>query len=466
KGAIASLVADGIKKAADGLKELALSSDKALNSFQAQTGKSTVEMKKFKNEIMDLYKNNYGESLDDIQDSMARVAQTTKETDPTQIKELTKNAIVLRDTFGMEVPESMRAVNMLMNQFGLNGQQAFNLIAQGAQNGLNQNDDLLDVINEYSVHFKNSGHSAEEMFNVLKNGVDTGVFSVDKLGDAVKEFGVRVKAGDADDYLAQLGLNVDDVKNRFAQGGEIAANAMGEITDAIYSIEDPIARNQVGVATFGTMFEDLQEESVRALSNVNGEFNQTKKTMDEINEVKYSDVGSQFEEIGRRLKTDFLYPLAEALLPAIKLFANFCISNMPLVAAVIGTVTAAIGTLAVTTAIQKSIKMFKELELATKATTIATKLSTAATKVATAAQAAFNLVMSANPVVLVTIAVAGLAAAIVYLWKKNEGFRKAITAAWNAIKATAINTFVWIANFLTKTLPQAFSTLFLQQKRR
>lgn len=154
KGAIASLVADGIKKAADGLKELALSSDKALNSFQAQTGKSTVEMKKFKNEIMDLYKNNYGESLDDIQDSMARVAQTTKETDPTQIKELTKNAIVLRDTFGMEVPESMRAVNMLMTQFGLNGQQAFGLIAQGAQSGLNQNDDLLDVINEYSVHFK------------------------------------------------------------------------------------------------------------------------------------------------------------------------------------------------------------------------------------------------------------------------------------------------------------------------
>lgn len=143
------------------------------------------------------------------------------------------------------------------------------------------------------------------MFNTLKNGVDTGVFSVDKLGDAVKEFGVKIKAGDADEYLAQMGLNVDDVKNRFAQGGEIAADAMGEITDAIYAIEDPIKRNEVGVATFGTMFEDLQEESTRALSDINGEFDRTKQTMDEINKIKYSDVGSQFEEIGRRLKTDF-----------------------------------------------------------------------------------------------------------------------------------------------------------------
>ena len=38
--------------------------------------------------------------------------------------------------------------------------------------GLDKNGDLLDTINEYSVHFKDAGYSAEEMFNSLKNGED------------------------------------------------------------------------------------------------------------------------------------------------------------------------------------------------------------------------------------------------------------------------------------------------------
>ena len=120
-------------------------------------------------------------------------AQTSGEVDPTKIEELTQNALMLRDTFGFDIQEQMRAVNMLMDQFGLSGEEAFNLIAQGAQNGLDKNGDLLDSINEYSVHFKSLGLDAEDMFNSFANGADAGTFSVDKLGDAVKDFGIRVK---------------------------------------------------------------------------------------------------------------------------------------------------------------------------------------------------------------------------------------------------------------------------------
>ncbi len=146
-------------------------------------------------------KNNYGESLEDVADAMAKVAQNTKETDPSKIKQLTQEALTLRDTFGYDVSESMRAANMLVDQFGLSGEEAFNLIAQGAQNGLDKNDDLLDTINEYSVHFEQAGYSAEEMFAMLQNGTEAGTFSVDKLGDAFKEFGIRMKDGTADDAI-------------------------------------------------------------------------------------------------------------------------------------------------------------------------------------------------------------------------------------------------------------------------
>ena len=74
----------------------------------------------------------------------------------------------------MEVEESVRAANSLMNQFGISADEAYNLMAQGAQNGLNANQDMCDVINEYSVQYANAGLSAEEMFNMLVSGAEQG----------------------------------------------------------------------------------------------------------------------------------------------------------------------------------------------------------------------------------------------------------------------------------------------------
>lgn len=167
----------------------------AMNDFEASTGIAEAAANGFEDAMLRIYNNNFGENMDDIAASMATVAQTSGEVDPTKIEELTQNALMLRDTFGFDIQEQMRAVNMLMDQFGLSGEEAFNLIAQGAQNGLDKNGDLLDSINEYSVHFKSLGLDAEDMFNSFANGADAGTFSVDKLGDAVKEFGIRVKDG-------------------------------------------------------------------------------------------------------------------------------------------------------------------------------------------------------------------------------------------------------------------------------
>ena len=97
----------------------------------------------------------------------AVVAQQSKEVDPSKIKDLAKNAILLRDTFDFDVNESIRSANMLMEQFGISGDEAYTLIAQGAQKGLDKNGDLLDTVNEYAVHYKQLGYTSEEFFNSL-----------------------------------------------------------------------------------------------------------------------------------------------------------------------------------------------------------------------------------------------------------------------------------------------------------
>ena len=55
--------------------------------------------------------------------------------------------------------------------------------------------------------------------------------------------------------------------------------------------------------------------------------------------------------------------------------------------------------------------------------------------------AAFNAVLSANPVLLIVAAIAALVAALVYLYNTNETVRNAIDNAWNAIK-DVFNTVV------------------------
>lgn len=205
----------------------------ALNDFCAATGTATDEADQYKQVMENIYNGNYGEGFKDIAAAMTTVKQQAGDLGADELEKMTTNALALRDTFDMDVAESTRAATQLMQKFGLSGEEAYNLIAQGAQQGLNQNGDLLDVINEYSNQYSQAGLSAEDMFNSIKNGAETGVWSIDKMGDAFKEFSIRMNDGTANEYLTSLGLNADELVSKFQTGGESAKEAMGEISSAL-----------------------------------------------------------------------------------------------------------------------------------------------------------------------------------------------------------------------------------------
>ena len=336
KGVIANLIAEGIKKLSSEFVDLAKQAvnfkaefESAMNTLQVQTGMSSKEMEKYNGIMKEMYNKNYGESFDDIAQSIATVAQNSKEVDPAKIQELTEGALTLRDAFGFEVNETMRAANMLIDQFGISGEEAYNLIAQGAQNGLNKNGDLLDTINEYAVHFKQTGRGAEDFFNMLENGAEEGTFSVDKLGDAWKEFGIRAKdtTNTTTEAYEILGLNADEMRAKFAAGGESAKQATDTILTALFSMDDAVKQNQAGVDLFGTMWEDLGADAIKALSDTNGEIATTKNSLEEINKVQYSGFKNELEQMGRELQTSVFEPLAEKVIPQVKKFFDTLKSN-------------------------------------------------------------------------------------------------------------------------------------------
>lgn len=403
KGAMSTFVADGVEVVLDKLKEMVTdigSVETAYNNFSNQTGIQGKELQKYKGVLDDLYDDGMGDSYEDLSETLAQIVQTTKETDPSKIKELANNALVLRDTFGFDVQESMRAVNMLMDQFGVSGEEAFNLIIQGAQNGLNKNDDLLDSINEYAVHYKQLGYNADEFFNSLKNGTDTGTFSVDKLGDAMKEFGIRTKdtATSTDEGFQLVGLNANKMRKEFAKGGKSAQSATKKTLKALFSMDNQVKQNQAGVDLFGTMWEDLGIEGVKALMNVNGTANKTEKSMQKINDVAYDDVDSELKVLYRTVQTKLIKPILKDFLPDVEDGIEWTIDNLPTV----GTIAKTVGGYLLSIFIGKKVSSF-----ATQITNLITTFSTlrSTTEGLTTAQKLLNIAQSSNPIgAIVTIA--------------------------------------------------------------
>lgn len=331
KGAIADLASDAIKAAADAFKELASEGEEALNTIQTRTGATAEEMQQYSDVMSNLYANNFGEDKADLAESISSVKQQLGELSPEELEKITERAILMRDTFGYDVAESIRTVKMLMDQFEVSAEEAYTLIAQGSQKGLDKNGDLLDTLNEYSVHYKTMGYSAEEFFNSLTNGTEAGTFSVDKLGDAMKEFGIRTKdtADSTTEGFELIGLNADEMRDKFAQGGTAAQEATQQTIDALFSLDDKVKMNQAGVDLFGTMWEDLGKDGVSALMDVRGEADKAAATLEDINKVKYDSAKSQFEQLKRKIITDLLEPAAQKLIPKIEDGTEWLVKNLP-----------------------------------------------------------------------------------------------------------------------------------------
>jgi phage-related protein len=79
----------------------------------------------------------------------------------------------------------------------------------------------------------------------------------------------------------------------------------------------------------------------------------------------------------------------------------------------------------------------------------------AAVKVWTIAQVALNFALTANPIGIVVVALAGLAAGLVYAYKRSETFRNIVNGTFTVVRAVVGS----VAGWLSKYVPRAFAIL-------
>lgn len=424
----------------------------SLTNLQAATGATAKEMAGLKSEITDLYKQNMGDSWSDLASAMTTAKQITGQMG-SELKQTTGLAVAYRDVFGEDVTVSIKTADTMMKNFGINSSEAYNLMAQGAQKGLNKSGELLDSANEYSVYFQSLGFSANEMFDIFATGLEKGAFNLDKVGDAMKEFGIRSKDGSkssAEGFQA-LGLNATKMTNAFAEGGPTAQKAFGEVMAALEKMKDPVKMNAAAVSLFGTQAEDMEKDVIAALGSARSQFDMTKNTMEQINKIKYESPAQAMKGIGRLVETSVLVPIADKLLPKLSEFGQWFKDHTPQIEAGINKAFKK-GTKALKS-FGKTIGWVKEnadwlvpvmggLTAAIVAQKVIGTVSkmykawSAVTKGMTIAQVALNFALNANPIGLIVIAIGLLVAAGIALYKN-----------WDTVKLKLQQFGAWLDSF-------------------
>ena len=298
----------------------------AMSKLQMMTGATDMQMQGLMENVGNVYASGAGQDFLDVGNAVGISAQITG-LDGSALEDVAQGALLIRDAFEIDVNESVRAADNLIKQFGINGQEAYTLMAQAAQNGANKNGDLADTMNEYAVQFKQLGFNAEEFTGILITGAQNGAWSIDKVGDAIKEFNIRVKDGSktTTEGFEALGLDAQVMARKFAIGGDSAKQAFNETVAALASMKDPVEQNIAGVNLFGTMWEDLGAKGVLALANISDKADMTADTLAKMQIDNISSIGGIFEFIGRQIETGLIIPLMQEAMPLLKEFAAFLV---------------------------------------------------------------------------------------------------------------------------------------------
>jgi len=332
-----------------------------------------------------------------------------------QIEKITAKVSNLGMAFGEDVTPLAAAAGKMIKSGLATGSQALDILTVGLQTNANEAQDLLETYIEYSTQFRKLGISGAQSLGLISQAMRAGARDSDTAADALKEFSVRsIDGSDATrKAFADLGLSYQTMSRDIAGGGTKANKALDLTLDRLRGVKNPVDQAALAVALFGTKAEDLGQAlfamdpstAVSSLRKIEGAADQVGKTLE-------SSPGAALE----RFKRNVQEKLAE-IGGQMVMFATEHSNVMgPLIAALGGVTLAVMGLIAVV--------------------------------------GTLNILMAANPVVLlvgaIVVSIAAMVAAITYLWKTNDGFRNAIISAWSAITSWVTSSISTMGQKITE----------------
>lgn len=308
---------DLLKSGAEAVKDAMIDASKASAQLAAKTGLTEAAASKYKKVMEQIKGDNFGEDYQDVADVMATIIQNMGELNETDMTNITESAITLRDTFGMDIQEQIRAVDVMTKTMGVNAAQAFDLIATGAQNGLDRSGELVDNLTEYGSLWGQAGFSASEAFGIMENGLNAGAYNLDKVNDFVKEFGISLSDGRIEENINSFSKGTQNLFEKWKNGEASTSDVFYSIIGDLEKMTNKQEALTLASNIWSALGEDNAMQVLTALNDTNEGYENVLGTMEKLKEVKYSDLESAIQNLGSAVQENMVTPIADKALPLI-----------------------------------------------------------------------------------------------------------------------------------------------------
>ena len=279
-----------------------------VNAYFGETGQAAEESA---NVIKSVYSDGVGESMDSVADAVLMVKKNLGDLSETDLTNLTQQAITLDELYGIDMNETLRGVNSLMQQYGLTAQEAMDYIVVGTQNGLDKTSELGDNLSEYAGKFSQAGYSASEYFQLLDNGLKNGAYNLDKVNDAINEVTTRLVDGTIGESIGSFSTKTQELFTSWQNGGATQKQVIDSIVADIGNCTNQQEALNLAALAFGTMAEDGNLKFITSLTSVGSTYDSVKGSAQGMFDATTTPM-QQMESNTRKLQ-QALVPLGEKL---------------------------------------------------------------------------------------------------------------------------------------------------------
>lgn len=279
-----------------------------VNAYFGETGQAAEESA---NVIKSVYSDGVGESMDSVADAVLMVKKNLGDLSETDLTNLTQQAITLDELYGIDMNETLRGVNSLMQQYGLTAQEAMDYIVVGTQNGLDKTNELGDNLSEYAGKFSQAGYSASEYFQLLDNGLKNGAYNLDKVNDAINEVTTRLVDGTIGESIGSFSTKTQELFTSWQNGGATQKQVIDSIVADIGNCTNQQEALNLAALAFGTMAEDGNLKFITSLTSVGSTYDSVKGSAQGMFDATTTPM-QQMESNTRKLQ-QALVPLGEKL---------------------------------------------------------------------------------------------------------------------------------------------------------
>lgn len=292
-----------------------------------------------------------------------------------------------------------------------------NTSAQLAANGIDDFQGLTEAAGNLNAVAGGNADTFRSVSMVLTQTAGAGKLTTENWNQLANA--IPGASGVLQQALLDAGAYTGDFREAMSEG-QITAE---EFNDAIKKLgQDPVAvEASKSVSTFEGAVGNLRANVVNGFMQI-------------------------YEAIGKENITSFfteVSDLVSEIIPPIVDAVTWFVENLPAIAPILAAIAGGLTALMVAQKISAVVTAFQAWRAATEGMTLA--------------QAALNVVMNANPIMIIVTLLGALVAALIVAWNTNDEFKEALTGAWESIKSVFDTVWTAIETFFTETLPQTFT---------